>query len=53
MRGAQKCHPLIAKNQDACIRSVIVTFRGWQGLLAYGCHTFVVIVDPKNVQVNN
>ncbi|OWF51700.1 WD repeat-containing protein 11-like isoform X2 [Mizuhopecten yessoensis] len=24
---------------------------GWQGLLAYGCHSFVVIVDPKNVQV--
>eukprot|EP00794_Sanderia_malayensis_P005451 gene5450-6133_t len=24
---------------------------GWQGLLAYGCHNFVVILDPRTVQV--
>ncbi|XP_065071327.1 WD repeat-containing protein 11-like [Rhopilema esculentum] len=26
-------------------------FRCWQGLLAYGCHNFVVVLDPKTVQV--
>eukprot|EP00795_Rhopilema_esculentum_P012340 gene12340-2991_t len=25
--------------------------RCWQGLLAYGCHNFVVVLDPKTVQV--
>jgi len=24
---------------------------GWQGLLAYGCHSCVVVVDPSTVQV--
>ncbi|XP_078310578.1 WD repeat-containing protein 11-like [Crassostrea virginica] len=24
---------------------------GWQGLLAYGCQGFVVVVDPKTIQV--
>lgn len=24
---------------------------GWQGLLSYGCHGFVVVVDPKTIQV--
>lgn len=24
--------------------------RGWQGVLAYGCHGSVVVVDPRTVQ---
>ena len=26
-------------------------FRGWQSLVAYGCQNFVVVLDPKTVQV--
>ena len=28
-------------------------FRGWQGLLAYGCQNHVVVVDPTSVQVRS
>lgn len=26
-------------------------FRGWQSIIAYGCQNFVVVFDPKSVQV--
>ena len=29
----------------------MLNFRGWQGFLAYGCQSFVVVTDPKTVQV--
>lgn len=29
----------------------ILSFRGWQSMFAYGCHNFVVVVDPETVQV--
>ena len=28
-----------------------VLFRGWQGMVAYGCQDLVVIVDPRTVQI--
>lgn len=30
---------------------VLLFFRGWQGMLAYGCQDVVVVVDPNTVQI--
>ena len=30
---------------------VITYFRGFQGFIAYGCHGYIVIVDPNTLQV--
>ena len=29
----------------------ICHFRGWQGLVAFGCQNLVVVVDPRTIQV--
>jgi hypothetical protein len=34
-----------------CFYSILYLFRGWQGMLAYGCQNLVTVVETKTVQV--
>lgn len=33
-----------------CLHLPFVLCRGWQGLIAQGCHSSILIIDPKTAQ---
>jgi hypothetical protein len=48
--GFSRCFSIVFLSTTH-LQNFLVFFRGWQSMFAYGCHNFVVVVDPETVQV--